>query len=809
MSEIFEKFMEHIVSYDLQVECAMSGDLDAKIVLVGEYPGEQEIAFNKPFVGASGKVLTNALRGVGITMADCYATNLIKRRVTSQTAVSNMEYELWKEALEYELSLLKGPEVIVVLGNSAMTALLGFDGITKYRGSVYHYKGCKVVVVNNPAVVVRMPENEIIFKMDIQRVKQVLVGDYRPVIIKEIINPSYLEAIAYIDSIKHQHKKFAMDIETIGGETACIGLAHSKNEAMCINFRDNEGNRFNVLEEYNIIRKFLDLCDDPTTFVIAQNGNFDSYFMGYKDHARFKVDFDTLLAHHTLYPRLPHNLGFLTSQYTDHPYYKDEIDTYKEDGDIDSFWRYNCKDCAITFAIAEKLEEELKAQTLWDFFMDHVMFIHPNLTEATVTGVAVDVTLKERIKEELKVELETHYEAFQSAVRKATNDITSVVNPSSPKQMAQLFYDKLKCKAVSRSTAAPIREGWLKDPRCSPEVRDVIITLNRFAEEQKFYSTYANVKLDEDGRFRSEWKQYGTTQAPGRLSSAQTLWGSGGNSQNLPKRAYDMYVADEGCVFIYFDLAQAEARYVGWDANIEQWKHDFELARTTGDFDAHRSLAATMFKIPYDDVPREDENETGEHTIRWIAKRCRHGLNYRMHIGRLAQTTGMSHGQAASNYYTYHRTNPELQIWWKKLESVVKKTRMLHNSLGRRLLFLERLEGDALDAIVAFRPQSTIGDKVSRVWAQCHADDRWDKSKARIAINVHDALWGISTPEFAHTALSIMKAYAEQPVMVTSIVTNKTEPMIIPADLKISDTSIEGPRSMANMKKIKLEAARL
>jgi hypothetical protein len=54
-----------------------------------------------------------------------------------------------------------------------------------------------------------------------------------------------------------------------------------------------------------------------------------------------------------------------------------------------------------------------------------------------------------------------------------------------------------------------------------------------------------------------------------------------------------------------------------------------------------------------------------------------------------------------------------------------------------------------------------------------------------------------------------MKAYAELPIMVNSVITNKTEPMIIPADLKISDTSIEGPRSMANMKKIKLEAARL
>jgi hypothetical protein len=180
-----------------------------------------------------------------------------------------------------------------------------------------------------------------------------------------------------------------------------------------------------------------------------------------------------------------------------------------------------------------------------------------------------------------------------------------------------------------------------------------------------------------------------------------------------------------------------------------------------------------------------------------------------MHIARLAQTTGLSLGEAGINYYIYHRTNPELKIWWDVLGKEVKKTHMLFNSYGRRMIFLERLDGDsALDSIVAFRPQSTIGDKVTRVWKQCHNDPRWDHSRARIFRNVHDALWCMSVPSFRETAMSIMKLYAEEPIMVNSIVTKKTEPMIIPADFKISDTSNGKPLHMNNMKKAYIEAAK-
>lgn len=823
MTNIQEKYETHIASYDLDPVCFMSGDADSEIILIGEYPGSNEAATGIPFSGGSGKVLWNTLRQHGVQRPHCYATNVVKRQVTAKDGIQTHELSLWQEAMHYELSLLTNRKVIICLGNIAMNTLLGFDGITQYRGSVYEYEETPVVVINNPSLTLRKPETEIVFSMDIKKAMRVYNGDYKQLEMNRIINPTFEQAMNYMEAIRRTHKKFSMDIEVTGYETACIGLGISSTEAMCINFRDANTNRFTVEEEFKLLQSFVQTCDQDDTFVIAQNGNFDSYFMGYKDHAMFALNFDTLLAHHTLYPRLPHNLGFLTSQYTDFPYYKDEKDVFKEGGDIDGFWNYNCSDCCITYAVYEAELEELKAQKLDKFFFDHVMRLQPHLSESTVTGVAVDIKKKTNLDNVLSKDIAKLRQDVVASARRASNDPELELNPNSHPQLKKLVFDKLGLKHTRKSTDKKVRDDLIKDPRTSVDAKDFLTKLGRYSEEQKFYSTYVATTIDPDDRFRAEFKQFGVSRAPGRLSSAQTLWGSGGNAQNQPHRAYEMYLADEGCVWIYFDLSQAEARYVAWDANIENWIADFEQARLDGKFDAHRALASTMFKLAYDDVPKDDfldanglsqkhpdcDQSTLTMTKRYIAKRCRHGLNYRMHIARLAETTGMNYAQAASNYYTYHRVNPELQEWWRRVEREIKKTRMLFNAYGRRFITLERLENsDIMDSIIAFRPQSTIGDKTQRCWYQCHEDPAWDKNKARIALNVHDALYGIATPDFAMTALSIMKKYAEEPIMVKSIMTGKTSPMIIPCDAKMSVAGDDGMHRMSNLQDIEVDAAK-
>ena len=111
-----------------------------------------------------------------------------------------------------------------------------------------------------------------------------------------------------------------------------LWLSNDPHTAICINLRDEERNRFTVVQERELLLCHQNLCDSNK--IIAQNGSFDTYHEWLRNGLRIRIWFDTLLAHHTLYPQLPHSLAFLVSQYTTHPFYKDEGKKWKEGGGI-------------------------------------------------------------------------------------------------------------------------------------------------------------------------------------------------------------------------------------------------------------------------------------------------------------------------------------------------------------------------------------------------------------------------------------------------------------------------------------------
>jgi len=207
-----------------------------------------------------------------------------------------------------------------------------------------------------------------------------------------------------------------------------------------------------------------------------------------------------------------------------------------------------------------------------------------------------------------------------------------------------------------------------------------------------------------------------------------------------------------------------------------------------------------MYNIPYDETPKKDwDPETGLHTLRYIAKRCRHGLNYRMAPFTFAETTGLSVAEAQKQYNIYHAKHPELRLWWRALEREVRRTRMLFNAYGRRLYITEKLDSkDALESIVAFKPQSTIGDKTCRVMYKAQEHDDWPKGKALIIANKHDSLVNITTPKYSKTCLRIMKMYAEEPLMVGG------RELIIPADCKLSVPDEQGIHRLSSLQDVEI-----
>jgi len=101
------------------------GSLDAPFVLIGESPGTSEAREGKPFCGASGKRLEDWWSSADLKRSQFYITNVVKQYYgpTTDSLVAVPDLRPWFEALHEELAQLKGPRVIVPVGNIALAAL--------------------------------------------------------------------------------------------------------------------------------------------------------------------------------------------------------------------------------------------------------------------------------------------------------------------------------------------------------------------------------------------------------------------------------------------------------------------------------------------------------------------------------------------------------------------------------------------------------------------------------------------------------------------------------------------------------------
>lgn len=792
------------------------GSESASIALIAEYPGETECQLKRPLVGQSGRFLWTELHKIGLDRSKCYVTNVLKRRPVGELQNDKMpankaEMQQWQSVLQLELQQLSQLRYIVCLGNVALRAITGHTGIKKWRGSVLQFvpemgfaNSGHLLATYNPAFCLREPATEVHFKIDMARLQRLLAGKWKPHLINEIINPTARQAIDYLRMLRADGKPISVDIESIGQETACVGFANQAHEGMCINWRSpSSANRFDLSEEMNLREEISSLFSDSRVQFLGQNGNFDSYWLRYKDRLRLTMQYDTLLAHHTLYPTLPHSLAFLTTQYTEHPYYKDEKDDWRAVGSMDGFWRYNVKDCCITHAAYTETLKELRAQKLDDFFFSHVMRLQPHLVEMTSNGILIDVAMREKIKTEMLQQLDELRSEFTRRVQLATGDPNYQINANSTPQVKKLFFEVLKLNGKGKSTNKDNRNLIRIHPNTTQASKEMLDAFDKYKEEHKFYSTYVDTSIDPDCRDRSEWRQFGTQSAPGRLSSAGVLWGVGGNKQNIPVRAKDMYVAPPGYGFVYFDLSQAEARYVAVAWQVKGLIENFEKQRLDPDkYDVHRLNAARIFTRPYDEIPKEDFIDN-KPTMRYQGKRSVHGFNYRLMPEAASIKFKITLQEATNAFRLYHRAFPEVGAAWKDIEARVKRDKVLYNCFGRRWILLSRIDDDdAMASIVAFEPQSSIGDKVSQVIYQSHEDTEWPRSRfgleAAVTLNIHDALVAIARLDDMERVAHVMAKHAKTPLIV------RNQELVIPAEFGMSQPDEHGVHRWSTIQKVKV-----
>jgi DNA polymerase len=134
----------------------------ARVMVVGEAPGRDEDLEGRPFVGRAGQLLDRMFAAIGLSRgatdpaAALYITNVMVWRPPQNRDPTPEEVAMLLPFLQRHIALA-GPEVIVVMGNTPLSALLGVKGITRLRGQWAQALGKPVLPMVHPAYLLRNP----------------------------------------------------------------------------------------------------------------------------------------------------------------------------------------------------------------------------------------------------------------------------------------------------------------------------------------------------------------------------------------------------------------------------------------------------------------------------------------------------------------------------------------------------------------------------------------------------------------------------------------------------------------------------
>lgn len=718
------------------------GPKDANIMIVGEAPGETEERKGTPFIGMAGDLLTQLLQDSGIIRSACFITNVVKERpprndITpfldlnvkgKKLPIESKAYHVYRDRLRREIEEVK-PNVVVAVGGTALWALCGKLGILKWRGSILEstlVPGQKVIPIIHPSGALQgkyMWRHYI--KFDLNRVRKQSSSPSIKLDSREyIIRPGFRDALEYIQECQRS-KRFAFDIEVSGHELSCISLSYGKGHAISIPFTEGFREYWRPDQEAIIIREIGKALEDPNIESLGHNTTFDATFLYNKYGIRSTNLHDTMVAQAINFPEFEKGLGFVTSIYTDIPYYKDEgkekfsrgVDSTVTD---EQFWLYNAKDSIVLMeAFPKQCKELARLGNLETYDLQRRCI--PSLIFLYARGLRMQTNAMKNASME-----------SEAKIISLENDLNKLVgypiNPGSSKQLMEWFYLRKKARMYhNRKTGKPTTdEGALKRLKIygTEDVARAADIILDYRSEAKMKSTYLDMKLDEDGRLRCSMNPVGTRF--GRFSSSKTIFGTGANMQNQPASMKKYMLPDEEYVAYNVDLSQAENRVVAYYAPDERMIEAF----STG-VDIH-SLTASHIARVYGTIidPKTIKEHDGifestqdkeyaspigqyKHSWRYWGKKGNHSLNYDYGYKSFAYLYEIPEKDSKVIIEAYHQLYPGVRQYHRRVQEDLKD-RVLSNLLGRRKLFLDRWGDELFKAGYSFIPQSTVADIINR-----------------------------------------------------------------------------------------------
>ena len=792
-----------------------SGNRDADIMIIGEAPGKDEDRVGRPFVGRSGQLLDVLLARVGIVRNDCYITNVVKERppnndisqfidLSKRRPIIQEGFEKYRQYLLDEIRDVD-PNVIVVTGNVSLFTLTGNKGITKWRGSVLEsITGHKVIPIIHPAAALRQYLYQHFITFDLKKVKN--EAESREIDLKTrhyIIEPSFIQTTNYLEECLRQ-KRVGFDIEVSHKKVSCISLAYDEYTAISIPFTKHGGEYFSIDEEYEVWTLIAKILEDESIEKIAQNAAFDTTFLFREYGIKTRNIHDTMIAMAILYPDFPKDLGFITSIYTDMPYYKDErksVDAIITDAD--AFWIYNAKDSIVLMEALPRMLKDLERMGNLETYEQQRRLLNP-LLYMTERGIKMDVKGMREASNKIEAEL--------IQIEQKVNELVGRdINIRSPKQLKEYFYGdkrqgnlgippyKTKGKPTT-DEGALIRLGRGTKTRQPLEEAQLIL---EYRGKHKMRSTYLEMSLDDDVRLRSAMNPVGAKT--GRLSSSKTIFGTGANMQNQPPEMKRFMLVDDGYVGYEIDLGQAENRIVAYIAPEPKMYEAFEAG-----IDIHSRTASYIFGIPEDEI-REMHKEdvkcktigTGDYTHRFWGKKANHAFNYGQSASAFAYQVEIPDNEGKMIHNKYHSAYAGVRKYHKWVQNKLESNRTIENLFGRKYMFLDRWDYKMFESAYAFIPQSTVGDIINR-HGLIFMYERQDLFKPVEILNqVHDSIVFQIPKEYSpRTHALCIKTLVES--LETPLSYRGTE-FVIPCDMKIFRENFGDGEEISDIGRLSIE----
>lgn len=513
-----------------------------RVLIVGEAPGAEEVEERKPFVGSAGRLFNGCLSAAGLRRGDFFVTNTIRCRPPNNRDPLDEEIENCRPWLVEEIGRVK-PRLIVALGRAAARTLAGVD--SDWRGAVVNsYYGVPCLVTYHPAFVMRSRTDIPVLIHDLGKIAHPIRSyetNYR-------IDPPIEVAREYLRRWKEEGVTIALDIETSGdskkdllnpwrGQIAGFAACGKPGDAFQFMF-----GREDHLERWDVFRELVE--EFPNCW---HNNSFDRCFASVKGlHPRQPV-WDTQTGMYITHSGMEKSLDFLRSLYTTIPPYKK---AWKRGGfSGEETAEANVKDVDITQQVM-LVQQERYFNPQQKGLMERILTLDTLALKMRLRGVPVD----QNVMACNMMDVEPEIARLEGSFYEQWN-----ANPRSPKQLAELFYDRLRLPSSpkrkgksDRSTDEKTVE-WLK-AQSLPEVQEAMVNdLLTFRGLDKLRSTFIQGWFDcieEDGRLHPPWNTTGTDT--GRWSCSKP------NVQNPPQRTRNQVVAPEGKIFVGGDYRSME-----------------------------------------------------------------------------------------------------------------------------------------------------------------------------------------------------------------------------------------------------------